>query len=765
MRQLLFFLLLWVPVFCLSQPRYTEEQMNRIADAGKVYGYIRYFHPYLQYRKINWDSAFAASVEGIIQARNKAEYFAIMQQLLSSLNDNLTTVLSNSRQESTYQLKPTAYHIRDSILYIDMNDVTAASYRKVQEGLQNLSKVQAVQIDMRKPVNSSHNNTSAPGLIFDWSPNIFKGEVLMPSFRSVSYVGLPSQKFGTINTTYFKESKVYHLRGYAEKEVPLIFIVENADQIPSFAPALQQKGTAAIIHEAGQELVTGKTTSFYIQDSLIVKMRLSEGLNPDGSLQLIRSNETYLSADPFINSMIKSEKTIKNGFKYISLPAQAAPLAIDYASEFYYDKIYPDIGYRMLAAAKIFSTVDHFFPYKKMMDKNWEKCYRLGISKFLLARDSLDYLKAVAELYANINDGHGFISPSTEFFSLELNPIIQGRGSFIPPVITRLIENKVVVTGIYNDSICKMVGIRKGDIILSIDEKDPLELIEAARKYQPASNKDSQTFFICNFILFGKEGQIFRLKVRDSNSKIKEVLLPTLTKFNGNFASDGFVLKMYSRHERPTYKLLSRDIGYVDLTSPLQQADIDSMYRSFESAKAIIFDVRGYPHYNGDLYKRLAKNSNLISAKFVVLTPSLPNVRDVNGELVNIEETTTSYQDLSNFMHNSELPVFKGKIVMLMDESAQSWSEHTGLILKAVSNATFIGWPTAGANGGITEFNIPGHITLWFSGTSVSYPNGKPLQRAGLQPDIYVRPTIKGIQAGIDEVLERAVEALGSSAP
>ena len=66
-----------------------------------------------------------------------------------------------------------------------------------------------------------------------------------------------------------------------------------------------------------------------------------------------------------------------------------------------------------------------------------------------------------------------------------------------------MIQNKLIVTGIYNDTVCSKIGLKKGDIILSVDGKDPLELIESARKYQCASTRTSQTFFISNFILFG----------------------------------------------------------------------------------------------------------------------------------------------------------------------------------------------------------------------------------------------------------------------
>jgi len=63
-----------------------------------------------------------------------------------------------------------------------------------------------------------------------------------------------------------------------------------------------------------------------------------------------------------------------------------------------------------------------------------------------------------------------------------------------------------------------------------------------------------------------------------------------------------------------------------------------------------------------------------------------------------------------------------------------------------------IGSPTAGAGAYFANYNLPGNIRLWLSGS--------PISREGIQPDIFVRPTIKGIQAGKDEVLERAVKFL-----
>ena len=46
------------------------------------------------------------------------------------------------------------------------------------------------------------------------------------------------------------------------------------------------------------------------------------------------------------------------------------------------------------------------------------------------------------------------------------------------------------------------------------------------------------------------------------------------------------------------------------------------------------------------------------------------------------------------------------------------------------------------------------------TGIGVFYPNGRPTQRVGIVPDLVVHPTVEGIRAGRDEVLEAALEAV-----
>ena len=317
MRPKLFLLLLFVSTFSFAQHPLTTTQINRLADAGKVYGYIKYFHPFLQYKEINWDSAFAANVEGIIDARNKEEYAAVMQRLFSTLDDNLTTVTIIPKRDTEYKIQLTTYSIKDSILYINMNDVPPFvygspdnSFDKVEQALQNINKVKGIIFDMRSPVNSTYNSEVHSGQFIDWTTSYFKGEFLMPTFRSMGYFGL--------NSAYLKVSNLNSVRGNANKEIPLVFIASNEEQIPLMATVLQQKGKAAIIQEGRKQLRPGNSVKFYIQDSLLIKVRSAEVLNQNGSLLIIQPNDSWSLDEPYTAAITKAEKLISKGFQISS---------------------------------------------------------------------------------------------------------------------------------------------------------------------------------------------------------------------------------------------------------------------------------------------------------------------------------------------------------------------------------------------------------------------------------------------------------------
>ena len=109
--------------------------------------------------------------------------------------------------------------------------------------------------------------------------------------------------------------------------------------------------------------------------------------------------------------------------------------------------------------------------------------------------------------------------------------------------------------------------------------------------------------------------------------------------------------------------------------------------------------------------------------------------------------------------------VYRGKTILLVDERTISQAEHTGLFFEAANKTTIVGSPTMGANGDVTTVALVGGMYATFTGHDVRHADGRQLQRVGLQPDVVVRPTIAGLRAGRDEVLERAIALIPKFVP
>jgi len=106
---------------------------------------------------------------------------------------------------------------------------------------------------------------------------------------------------------------------------------------------------------------------------------------------------------------------------------------------------------------------------------------------------------------------------------------------------------------------------------------------------------------------------------------------------------------------------------------------------------------------------------------------------------------------------------YKGKVVVIVNEQTQSSGEYNAMMYRAGDNTTIIGSQTAGADGDVSEIFLPGGLRTFISGIGIYYPDGRETQRIGIVPDIEVKPTIKGIREGRDELLEKAIEIIRDS--
>ena len=196
-------------------------------------------------------------------------------------------------------------------------------------------------------------------------------------------------------------------------------------------------------------------------------------------------------------------------------------------------------------------------------------------------------------------------------------------------------------------------------------------------------------------------------------------------------------------HDLPgeTFRLLSPDVAYLKLSS-VKSSDAAQYVEAAVGTKGFIIDIRNYP------------------SEFVVFTlgallvdQDRPFVRFTEADL----STPGAFRWTSPLALTPKAPHYTGKLVILIDEISQSMAEYTAMAFRSARNAIVVGSTTAGADGDISRFPLPGGEWSAISGLGVFYPDKTPTQRVGIVPDIEVRPTIAGIRSGRDEVLETAL--------
>jgi C-terminal processing protease CtpA/Prc len=396
----------------------------------------------------------------------------------------------------------------------------------------------------------------------------------------------------------------------------------------------------------------------------------------------------------------------------------------------------PPLEYRLLAAFRIWAIINYFFPYKELMDENWDNVLLDFIPKMEQANSPLAYHLTVAEMITHINDSHGSVD----------SPVLKEYfGPAWPPVRLQLIENVPVITTILDEEAVRNAGVNRGDIVLRIDGEDALTRIGDRAKYSAASTPHRLMYRAALASLSGPEGSFAILSIRDRNNSVQEVKLKRKVEY-GN-------IRLPERNGE-IFKLISDDIGYADLDR-LEVPMVDEMFEKFKDTKAITFDMRGYPKSTAwAIASRLTNKSDIGAALFQCPVAATPD-----GTSDGIVSQTITYSFVQS-LSPPEKWRYEGKTVMLIDERTQSQAEHTGLFFRAANGTKFIGSHSSGANGDVTNFFVPGGINIRITGQSVKHADGRQLQRVGLVPDIEVKPTIQGIQNDEDEVLACAINYL-----
>ncbi|MBP9091911.1 hypothetical protein KBI23_12875 [bacterium] len=671
-------------------------------------------------------------------------------------------------------------------------------------------KPPAIVFDLRRDQNYQWANLDA--LFEEQFADIFCIEDTVAStIRTRMHLGLAPETLkepGRYISAFLARDAVRFQASSKPLKIPVIFLINWRTNLPPLLHSLQSQSNMYIASEGWLSEGPAETASFNLPGDLLVSIRLSETISPHGTIDIkadkvitVDESETETETETEDPVLLAALVWARGTRRKAKAHEPASGRLTD--SWRYGPEEYPSKELRLLAAFRIWAMVAYFFPYIELLDNDWNQILVDMIPEFEQASNAEEYHLTVAKMVSQLHDTHAVLSSET---------LSNYFGIASPPVRCRMIEDKVVITEILaeKETLLKKgnavtIGdlIKIGDIVTAIDGVDIKEKFRELSQYHSASTQASLEHVVLQCILDGPES-IASLGI-ETGGKTKLINLARKIKYKGADAtknintdlntdvSTGEIAPIAERkditlEEATRFIDTSKSkkasatsgtadtydtIGYVDLTK-LTREMIEAMFSKFKETKAIIFDMRGYPKLTGNaISERLAQKNSFAIAKVsrpMVLEPSeicqsseTSKDRTVGEGLGwKIRQTEKQYQTSIELIRKSNDWIYQGKTVLLIDERAMSQAETLAMSFKAANGTVLIGAPTAGANGTVTDFSVPGSIRIFLSGEKYELADNTQLQRVGLQPDIAIKPTIEGIRSGRDEVLEKAIEYLSS---
>jgi C-terminal processing protease CtpA/Prc len=397
----------------------------------------------------------------------------------------------------------------------------------------------------------------------------------------------------------------------------------------------------------------------------------------------------------------------------------------------YLDAKYPDAGLRVLALYRYWNMIQYFWPDKHDIGRNWDDVLPEYLPTFINAANATQYELAAIKLISSIHDTHANLwgyYPAME----------QYKGKFGLPVMTKFIDNKMVISGYYVDSLGKKTGLLPGDVVSQINGQAVDALIKKYLPITAASNYPTQLRDIAKNYLLRSNNKTFSLDIIRDDRKMHidaEGMNNQKIDYSESFSPD---------KDKPGYYLINDgQIGYIS-PARFHIKDMPEIEKLFSKTKGIIVDMRCYP-------------SDFMPFSFVpfIKTGDAPFAKFRIGDM-----SHPGYFTNTQLMVNKGKGEYKGRVIVIVNEVSQSSAEYTTMSFQSASNVKVIGTTTAGADGNVSQIILPGHLVTMISGLGVLYPDGTDAQRAGVKIDIKAEPTIKGIREGKDEVLDKAKELI-----
>lgn len=759
----------------------------RLTHAAALWDAVRLFHPGVASNRAEWDNITVRKLTDVRSAKSRAEYATVMREWLARLNDPVTRIVDGQSIGSTAsgvggsrELTTQTQVVVTGAKKAQVSDTTVvvtwpstlttagntATWEKLRAAVASATNASQLVVDLRVQLGATRIPASGSDDFVEQlavANTLSSMTVAGASIRRRVYEGWSDERDTSAlrtATAWRVSEPLVVVRGQAPMRARrLVFVVNSQTVIPPALMALVASKQATLVSDAlpgDAHLVP--TQRIAIGEGLFADIRVGELINADGSTgfrpdTIVPPPASTTDSAPSIRTAILIARgkiaprtSVASGTSTSNAFANSELIA----SNAWTSAHYPIMGARLLAAFKMWGTLRAFHAYNELRDENVEDALQRFIPRIEAATDAYSYASAMLEYATTLNDAQAVMtSPTLE----------QHLGAAATPFVTRWIEGRAIVTQIASDDAGRATGLALGDEISAADGFPMPAYVSEHRKYGAASNEWTLYRNITSLIPRGVAGAgLFR--VRDASNRDRTINVARSPNYLTHFAES-------ERAGQPVFREFTGGIGYLDLDRATV-VQVDSALQAFAESRALILDARGRGRANSSGTLSAALQNAL--RKFATTQPGAAidrqTIRVTSEPCAPADSRMTSTscaierRQFEDMISPDSSRRYKGRIVMLIDERTQGAMEQFGLGLESVANPVFIGTSSAGAAGAITSMNLPGQINLTFSGSELRHADGRQLQRVGLTPQVEVAPTVKGVRAGNDEVLERAQQWL-----
>lgn len=386
---------------------------------------------------------------------------------------------------------------------------------------------------------------------------------------------------------------------------------------------------------------------------------------------------------------------------------------------------------RLAGVVLAWTVFQHFYPYFDVVECDWDAALVDALRAASEDEDEREYRDTLARLVAQLHDGHGGV------YHQSLSP------AWMLPISLTWADESVVIEGLVKTTDGSAAQVKElltpGDTILAIDG-EPIEALLAERgRLISAATEGWRRHVALNRVVGRANGDAVLLRVRRLDGSEHDVRLlpvavasvastqPSTTPPDGSEIADGIVY----------FSLDGTDVAAFEAALP-----------ALTAARGIIFDLRGYPA--GAAMRALG---HLIAGPATSAQWRIPIATRPDRE--GLEWNISGRWELE-----PTAPRFDVPIAFLTDASAISYAESIMGIVEHYTLGEIVGSTTAGTNGNVNPFLLPGGYRVAWTGMQVLKHDGSRHHGVGIAPTVPVEPTRQGIAAGRDEVLEKGVEVV-----